>query len=117
MTLSIGGTDYAITIDATNDSLDGLAAAINASDSGATASIIADEGGYRMIVKGTTGAANGFTLAADGGADPGLTAFAYGTGGGMRLGQAAADAKFTKIGRASCRDRVCRYVWILVVGG
>ncbi|MBB5704914.1 flagellar filament capping protein FliD [Sphingopyxis panaciterrulae] len=103
MTLSIGGTDYAITIDATNDSLDGLAAAINASDSGATASIIADEGGYRMIVKGTTGQANGFTLAADAGADPGLTAFAYGSGGGMTLGQAAADAKFTIDGVAFSR--------------
>src|SRR3546814_9787986 len=107
MTLSIGGTDYAITIDATNDSLDGLAAAINASDSGATASIIADEGGYRMIVKGTTGEANGFTLAADAGADPGLTAFAYGSGGGMTLGQAAADAKFTIDGVAfSCATNI-----------
>lgn len=103
MTLSIGGTDYAITIDATNDSLDGLAAAINASGSGATASIIADNGGYRMIVKGTTGEANGFTLAADAGADPGLTAFAYGSGGGMTLGQAAADAQFTIDGVAFSR--------------
>src|SRR3546814_14295780 len=34
MTLSIGGTDYAIAIDAANDSLDGLAAAINTSDRG-----------------------------------------------------------------------------------
>src|SRR3546814_4232308 len=59
MTLSIGGTDYAIAIDAANDSLDGLAAAINTSDSGVTASIIADTGGYRMIVKGATGEANG----------------------------------------------------------
>ncbi len=95
MTLSVGGTDYAIAIDATNDSLDGLAAAINASDSGVTASIIADDGGFRMIVKGATGEANGFTLAADAGADPGLTAFAYGAGGGMTLGQAATDAQFT----------------------
>lgn len=94
MTLNVGGTGYAIAIDATNDSLDGLAAAINASDSGVTASIIADEGGFRMIVKGATGEANGFTLAADAGADPGLTAFAYGAGGGMTLGQAAVDAQF-----------------------
>src|SRR3546814_4172861 len=71
MTLSIGGTDYAIAIDAANDSLDGLAAAINTSDSGVTASIIADTGGYRMIVKGATGEANGFTLAADAGAEVG----------------------------------------------
>src|SRR3546814_6968677 len=56
-----------------------------------------------MIVKGTTGEANGFTLAADAGADPGLTAFAYGSGGGMTLGQAAADAKFTIDGVAFSR--------------
>src|SRR3546814_19217377 len=45
MTLSIGGTDYAITIDATNDSPAGLAPARNPSDSGATASTIAHQGG------------------------------------------------------------------------
>src|SRR3546814_8796635 len=66
MTLSIGGTDYAIAIDVANDSLDGLAAANNTSDSGVTASIIADTGGYRKIVKGAMGEAKGVTPAADG---------------------------------------------------
>src|SRR3546814_13383341 len=56
-----------------------------------------------MIVKGATGEANGFTLAADAGADPGLTAFSYGSGGGMTLGQAATDAKFTIDGVAFSR--------------
>src|SRR3546814_14969953 len=56
-----------------------------------------------MIFKGATGEANGFTLAADAGADPGLTAVAYGSGGGMTLGQAAADAKFTIDGVAFSR--------------
>lgn len=95
MTLTVGGTSRAITIDATNNSLNGLADAINASGSGVTASIIADDGGYRMILKGATGETNGFTLAADVGADPGLTAFAYGPGGGMTLGQSATDAQFS----------------------
>lgn len=103
MTLSIGGTDHAITIDAANDSLDGLAAAINASDAGVTASIIADEGGYRLIVKGATGEANAFTLTADAGAAPGLAAFGYGAGGGMTLGQSASDAQFTIDGVAFSR--------------
>lgn len=103
MTLSVGGTDYDITIDASNDSLDGLASAINASGSGVTASIVADEGGYRLIVKGTTGEANAFTLTADAGADPGLAAFGYGAGGGMTLGQSAANAEFTLDGVAFSR--------------
>jgi flagellar hook-associated protein 2 len=103
MTLTVGGTAYAITIDATNNSLNGLANAINASGSGVNASIIADDGGYRMILKGATGEAKAFTLAADGGADPGLTNFAYGSGGGMTLGQAAADAMFSVDGIAFSR--------------
>ncbi|WP_033074436.1 flagellar filament capping protein FliD [Sphingopyxis sp. MWB1] len=101
MTLSIGGTDHAITIDGTNDSLDGLAAAINASDAGVTASIIADQGGHRLILKGANGADNAFTLTADGGADPGLAAFA--TNGGMTMGQSAANAEFTVDGVAFSR--------------
>lgn len=93
MTLTVGGVAKTITIDGTNNSLDGLADAINASAAGVTASIIADEGGHRLILKGPTGEANGFTLVADAGADPGLASFA--TDGGMTLGQSAADAEFT----------------------
>ncbi|AMG76432.1 MULTISPECIES: flagellar filament capping protein FliD [Sphingopyxis] len=103
MTLSVGGVDHSITIDAANDSLDGLATAINASGSGVTASIVADEGGYRLILKGASGAANGFTLSADAGADPALAAFGYGSGGAMTLGQSAADAQFTIDGVAFSR--------------
>ena len=75
----------------------------NASGAGVTASIIADDGGYRMILKGPTGEANAFTLAGDAGADPGLTAFSYGPGGAMTLGQDAADAKFVIDGVAFSR--------------
>ena len=93
MTLTVGGATTTITIGSDNNSLDGLAKAINASGSGVTASIVADNGGHILILKGTTGEANGFTLTADEGADPGLSAFAY--GGGMTLGQSAANAEFT----------------------
>lgn len=101
MTLTVGGVAQAIAIDAAGNSLDGLANAINASGAGVTASIIADEGGHRLILKGPTGEANGFTLTADAGADPGLAAFA--TDGGMTLGQSAADAEFTIDGIAFSR--------------
>ena len=104
MTLSVGGVAKTITIDGENDSLDGLAKAINASGSGVTASIVADDGGYRIILKGATGAANGFTLTADAGADPALSGFSYdGGGGGMTLGQSAANAEFTIDGVAFSR--------------
>src|SRR3546814_4172945 len=82
-------------------SSDLLAGAINASGAGVTASIIADEGGHRLILKGPTGEAGAFTLTADAGADPGLSTFA--TGGGMTEGQSAANAEFTIDGVAFSR--------------
>ncbi|NIJ39537.1 flagellar hook-associated protein 2 [Sphingopyxis panaciterrae] len=103
MTLTVGGVNKTITIGATNNSLDGLAKAINASGSGVTASIIADDGGHRIILKGPTGETGAFTLTADSGADPGLSTFAYGSGGGMTLGQSAANAEFTIDGVAFSR--------------
>jgi flagellar hook-associated protein 2 len=101
MTLTVGGVAKTITIGAANNSLDGLANAINASGAGVTASIIADEGGHRLILKGPTGDTGAFTLTADAGADPGLSAFA--TGGGMAQGQSAANAEFTIDGIAFSR--------------
>ncbi|MGQ3100440.1 MAG: flagellar filament capping protein FliD [Sphingopyxis solisilvae] len=101
MTLTVGGVATTITVGAGNNSLDGLANSINASGAGVTASIIADEGGHRLILKGPTGAANAFTLTADSDADPALAAFA--TGGGMTQGQSAANAEFTIDGIAFSR--------------
>jgi flagellar hook-associated protein 2 len=104
MTLTVGGVATTVTIDSENNSLDGLAKAINAGGSGVTASIVADDGGYRIILKGATGEANAFTLTADPGADPGLSGFTYGGGsGGMTLGQSATDAQFTIDGVAFSR--------------
>ena len=103
MTLTVGAVATTITIDSTNNNLDGLANAINNSGGGVTASIIADEGGHRLILKGPSGATNAFTFAVDAGADPALSAFAYGAGGGMTLGQSAANAEFTIDGVAFSR--------------
>ena len=100
MTLTVGGVAKTITVDATNNSLDGFARAINASGAGVTASIIADEGGHRLILKGPTGEPGAFTLTANAGADPGLAAFATGS---MTLGQSAANAEFTIDGVAFSR--------------
>lgn len=89
LVLTVGGVAHAITIDATNNSLTGLADSINASGSGVRASIAADQGQVRLVLKGETGAAKAFTLAADAGAEPSLATF---VGPGLSQSQAAADA-------------------------
>lgn len=104
LTLTVGGTAYALTIDANNDSLTGLADTINGADTGVRANIIADSAGSRLVLKGETGSANAFSLVADAGAAAGLANFTYGgTGSAMTLGQAAADATFTLDGIAYSR--------------
>ena len=89
MTLTTPGGSSTITIDSSNDSLNGLAAAVNAAKAGVTASVVQDGTGYRLVLKGTTGAANGFTLTADSGAAAGLSSF---TTAAMTQVQAATDA-------------------------
>jgi flagellar hook-associated protein 2 len=103
MTLSVGGTDYALAIDPTNDSLIGLATAINASGSGVTASVISDVGGARLVLKGAVGAAGAFSLTNSGG-NAALDRFTYPPAtGGMTLAQAAQDAQFKVDGIAYSR--------------
>ena len=100
MTLTVGTTTFAVTVDATNDSLTGLANAINATGSGVRASVINDAGNFRLVLKGESGAAKGFTLTADAGAAPGLSQFATTA---MTVGQTASDASFTVDGVAYTR--------------
>lgn len=86
LTLTIGGVDHVITIDADHDSLNGVASAINAAATGVTASVSSENGAYRLILKGPTGAANAFTLS-------GIDAFAHPSAtSGMTLAQSAQDA-------------------------
>ncbi|HET6943704.1 MAG TPA: flagellar filament capping protein FliD [Sphingomicrobium sp.] len=97
MTLSVGGHDFAIAVGASNDSLSGLASAINSVASGVTASIVTDSNGARLVLRGETGLAGAFTLTT---ADPALQPFAYGSGSGLTVGQAAQDSSFTVDGVA-----------------
>jgi len=94
LTLTTAAGSFTVTIDASNDSLAGLAEAINAKNAGVTASIITDQGGARLILKGATGAANAFTLGVPAGTATGLERFAYGPSvtGGLTQAQAAQDA-------------------------
>ncbi|MGK2912276.1 MAG: flagellar filament capping protein FliD [Sphingobium sp.] len=65
LTLSAGGKSYAVEVTSANNTLDGLASAINATGSGVTASVVTDNRGSRLVLKGQTGAANGFSIASD----------------------------------------------------
>lgn len=87
---------FNITIDSSNNTLTGLAAAINAKNtgstpSGVTASILTDSKGSRLVLKGAIGGANAFSLAADGDTD--LARFdSTGTTPAMTTAQPAQDA-------------------------
>jgi flagellar hook-associated protein 2 len=91
LTVAVGSRSISLTIDSTNSSLSGIAAAINsaANNPGVTASIITTTDGSRLVLTGTaTGAANAITVTPSGG-DGGLA--------GLALTQttAAQDASFS----------------------
>ena len=94
MTLTTSRGTFQLAIGDANDSLTGLASAINAAASGVSASVLNDGTGSRLVLKGPPGASAAFTLTADTGADPGLAAYAYdGSGtGGLTKAQSAQDA-------------------------
>ena len=94
LTLETSSGTFNVTIDASNDSLDGLAEAINAAGAGVTASVVVDTTGARLVVKGATGEAEAFTMSVPGGTVSGLERFAYGPSvtGGMTQAQSAQDA-------------------------
>lgn len=94
LTLATGSGTFTITLDGTNNSLAGIAKAINAANAGVTASIVTDANGARLAIKGTTGAGNAFTITPASGSDAALGALAYPQSGGvgMTQAQAAQDA-------------------------
>lgn len=95
LTLTTSKGSFVVTIDSTNDSLAGLADAINSKNAGVTASILTESGNARLVIKSNaTGAAEAFTLSVPAGTASGLERFAYGAGvtGGMTLAQTAQDA-------------------------
>ena len=89
LTINVGGTDYDVTIDGTNDNLDGLAKAINDKNAGVTASVVTDSSGARLVVKGASGEDNAFTLSVPVGTTSGLERFASDA---MGVAQEAKDA-------------------------
>ncbi|HYJ52953.1 MAG TPA: flagellar filament capping protein FliD [Allosphingosinicella sp.] len=80
---------FTVTITAANNSLTGLAKAINDKGAGVTASVVTDAAGARLVVKGGIGEAKAFTLSVPGGTTSGLERFASTE---MTLAQQAQDA-------------------------
>jgi flagellar hook-associated protein 2 len=97
LTIAVGGASTSITLDSTDDTLAGIAAAINGASNnpGVSASIITASDGARLVLTGTaTGAANAITVTPSGG-DGGLSTLA------LTQTQAAQDANFTINGYAA----------------
>lgn len=81
MTIQIGsGAAKTITLGSTNNTLSGLAAAINVSGAGVTASVLTDSAGSRLsLVSGTSGASGNITISSNSIVDTGNanTALSY----------------------------------------
>jgi flagellar hook-associated protein 2 len=109
LNISLGTRSASISIDSTDNTLQGIAAAINSASNnpGISASIITTTAGARLVLSGTqTGAANAITISQSGG-DGGLAALQYpptvsGTvTTGLTQTQAALDANFSVNGFAA----------------
>jgi flagellar hook-associated protein 2 len=106
LTIAVGAASTSITVDSSNDTLAGIASAINsaANNPGVTASVISTSGGARLVISGTsTGAANAITVTQTGG-DGGLSSLVYDPTNditNLTQTQAAQDANFTLNGYAA----------------
>ncbi|HME37355.1 MAG TPA: flagellar filament capping protein FliD [Steroidobacteraceae bacterium] len=93
LTIAVGGASTSISIDTTDNTLSGIASAINSAPNnpGVTASIITTTDGARLVLAGTaTGAANTITVTQSGG-DGGLSTLVT----GLTQTQSAQDASFS----------------------
>ena len=103
-------TAQTITIDSTNNSLTGLAAAINDADFGVQASIVNDGSGYRLVVRAESGLDNQLQITAsdlDGNNTDtnGLSRFAFNASAfNVTQNQVGQDAAFTINGLAVTRS-------------
>ena len=102
LTLAVGGSSFNLTIDATDDTLSGIANAINsaANNPGITATVIqGTDGGHLLLSSSLTGAVNTLSVTETDGGN-GLAALTYGTGDTAHYTQnaAASDASFSVAG-------------------
>jgi len=91
--LTVGTTETMIALES-GGTITNLATAINAANAGVTASVVTDQSGARLVLKGQTGVANAFTLTAEANADADLQRFVWdGAGGTMARSQTATNAQ------------------------
>ncbi|MDE1922836.1 MAG: flagellar filament capping protein FliD [Gammaproteobacteria bacterium] len=99
LTVAVGSKSMALTIDSANNTLAGIASAINqaSGNPGVSASVLTTTAGARLVISGTaTGAANAITVTQSGG-DGGLASLVYDPANGttnMTQTQAPLDAAF-----------------------
>ncbi|MBO9576007.1 MAG: flagellar filament capping protein FliD [Sphingobium sp.] len=62
LTLTVGAKTYDVTLTSPATTLNDLASKINDTKSGVTASVVTDQSGARLVLKGESGQANAFTL-------------------------------------------------------
>ena len=92
------GAVTTVTIDSSNNTLNGIAAAINAAGAGVNAAVVYDGTGYRLTVTSNdTGAANAFTISASGTGSLSVLSYsaASSASSGMTLSQSALNASVT----------------------
>jgi flagellar hook-associated protein 2 len=104
LSLSLGGTAFSVTINASNDTLDGIAAAINGANDnpGIGATVVqGTDGAHLLLSSDQTGAANTIAVSETDGGN-GLASLTYGTGNTSHYTQQAAakDASFSVAGVA-----------------
>lgn len=87
--LTVAGQSYPVTINAANNSLAGLVDAINASGSGVRATVVADQGQVRLVLKGEAGSAKAFAVNANAASSTELASL---VNSGLTVSQAASDA-------------------------
>jgi flagellar hook-associated protein 2 len=98
--ISVGGASASITIDSSDNTLQGIVAAINSAtgNPGVSASILTTTAGARLVLSGTTtGAANAITVTQSGG-DGGLASLVYDPANNIKnltQTQAPLDANFS----------------------
>lgn len=88
--LSVNGVDTLVTLTSPANTLADLAGAINSSGAKVSASIVTDQSGARLVIKGETGTNNAFSITAEADADADLQRF---TSAALTTSQTAANAQ------------------------
>ncbi|MFV8570564.1 flagellar filament capping protein FliD [Marinobacter sp. SBS5] len=103
LTFEVGGVTTEVTIDDSNNTLQGIANAINDAGAGVSAGVVDTGSGYRLVMTSDeSGTANAISVTASG--DAGLSQFAYGGGTGMSETVAALNAELEVNGIAITRS-------------